>query len=148
MNTAQAINILNDTPQLVILTPPLQGRKVPLEDLDGSQHFQFDHTDKLRYLAPLLPAQQQDMAFTFSDEHWMISSTSKHLRVNNEPVYTAILEDRDVIQYGKLRCRFHSTPHQANLHIVAPTKRKRAVAISAAATIGIIAAATSFIVLT
>lgn len=147
MNTAQAIDITNDTPQLVVLTPPLQGRKIPLNSLDDSQQYQLDYTEKLQYLAHLLPAQQQDMAFIRNDELWMISSSSKHLRVNNEPVYTAILEDSDIIQYGKLRCRFNSTPTQADLHVVAPAKRKRTVAISAAATLGIIAAATSFIVL-
>ena len=152
MNTVHAINTLQAAPQLIVLTPPLQGRKIPLEDLNGSQHYQLDHTNKLSYLAHLLPSQQQDMAFIFNDEQWMVTSSSKHLRVNNEPVYTAILEEGDVIQYGKLRCRFHSTTHtslhQTHLHVVAPTKRKRIVAFSAAATLSIIAAATSYIVLT
>jgi len=147
MNTTHAINISHETPQLVVLTPPLQGRKIPLEAIDGTQHYQLEHTEKLRFLAHLLPAQQQDMTLTLNDEQWMVTSTSKHLRVNNEPVYTAILEDRDIIQYGKLRCRFQSTPNQTNLHVVAPVKRKHFVAISAAATFSIIAAATSYIVL-
>ena len=148
MNTVHAINTLHDAPLLIVLTPPLQGRKIPLEDLNGSQHYQFDHAYKLRYLAHLLPSQQQDMTFALNDEQWMVTSSSKHLRVNNEPVYTAILEEGDIIQYGKLRCRFQSTPHQTHLHVVAPAKRKRIVAISAAATLSIIAAATSYIALT
>ena len=147
MNTAHVIDISHNTPQLVILTPPLQGRKIPLESLDDSQHYQFDHTDKLNYLARLLPFQQQDMAFILNDEQWMLTSSSKHLRVNNEPVYTAILEDGDIIQFGKLRCRFQPTSHHNSLHVVTPAKRKRAVAISAATALGIIAAATSYVVL-
>ena len=148
MNTVHAINTLDDTPLLIALTPPLQGRKIPLEDNDGSRHYQFDHVDRLHYLAHLLPSQQQDMAFILTDEQWMVTSSSKHLRVNNEPVYTAILEEGDIIQYGKLRCRFQSTSHQTHLHVVTPAKRKRFVAISSAATFSIIAAATSYIVLT
>ena len=148
MNTAQVIDILHNTPQLVVLTPPLQGRTIPLEGLSGTQHYQLDHADRLSYLAHLLPSRQQDMAFVLNDEQWMVTSSSKHLRVNNEPVYTAILENGDTIQYGKLRCRFHLTPHQTNPRVVVPAKRKRAVAISAAATLGIIAAATSYLALT
>ena len=148
MNTVHAIDILHDLPQLVVLTPPLQGRKIPLEDLNGSQHYQFENTDKLRYLTQLLPSQQQDMTFILNDEQWMVTSSSKYLHVNNEPVYTAILENGDIIQYGKLRCRFHFGPHKNNLHVVTPVKRKRTVAISAAAALGIIAAATSYLVLT
>ncbi len=144
MNTVHAIDI----PQLIVLNPPLQGHKIPLTDLDDSQHYQFKHTDKLRYLAHLLPSQQQDMAFILSDAQWMVTSSCKYLHVNNEPVYTAILEDGDIIQYGKLRCRFHSSQRKNNLHVVIPVKRKRTVAISAAAALGVIAAATSYIALT
>ena len=148
MNTIHAVNTLQVAPQLIVLTPPLQGRKIPLEDSNGSLNFQLDHAEKLSYLAHLLPSQKQDMAFIFNDEQWMVTSSSKHLRVNNEPVYTAILDEGDIIQYGKLRCRFHSIPNLAHLQVVAPTKRKRIVAYSAAATLSIIAAATSYIVLT
>jgi hypothetical protein len=148
MNTVHAIDLPHDIPQLVVLNPPLQGRKVPLEDLDGSQHYHCGHTDKLRYLGHLLPSQQQDMTFILNDEQWMVTSSSKYLHVNNEPVYTAILENGDIVQYGKLRCRFHVNQYKNPLHAATPTNRKHSVAISAAAALGIIAAATSYIVLT
>ena len=140
------------TPHLVVMTPPLQGHRVPLNNLSNhNDSFHLNIGGESSFLSHLLPVNQGDIDLSLIDNQWMITTLGKGLLVNNEPVHTAIVENGDTIQYGKLFCRFHSVEasHNKTLqgqNLVRFAKRKKTIVTSAALTLSLVTLAASYLV--
>lgn len=138
-------------PHLVVMTPPLQGHLVPLNNLpDHNNSFHLNIDAKSSFLSYLLPANQGDIDLSLIDDQWMITTSSKGLLVNNEPVYTAILEEGDTIQYGRLFCRFRSMEASHNKKLleealVSSARKKKSILMSAALGLSLIAMAATYL---
>lgn len=147
-------SINTQTPELIILSPPLQGHRVPLEKSSTNQQdnpcYQLDLSPKAAFLSNFLPS-TPTLTIECIDKQWMANAQSKHLKVNAEPVYTAIVDHEDIIQYGKLRCRLLFAGQRTLAQQLTPApdilrNKIRMMAISATLTLSTIAAVTSYLV--
>lgn len=147
-NSANIATAAVTSPTLIVLSPPLQGHRVPLDNQQDSYH--LDLASHASFLTNLFP-ERPSLTIQQVDNQWMVSAKDKQLRVNAEPVYTAIVDHDDIIDYGNMRCRFSLTTKTDTRtpSVSAPDilrNKKRIVALSATITFSAIAAATSYLV--